>query len=151
MLLAVGLTALAASGSLADADPVDLWVIAHPGVPVDQLSKDELTLIFTLSKRQWADGTRIAPFNYEPETALRVNFDRAVLQMESSEVAHFWIDRRIRGGGVSPRTLRTPTLMARVVAAWAGAIGYVPAGIPLAHVKIVARISKGNVLPEHPK
>jgi hypothetical protein len=48
-----------------------------------------------------------------------------VLQMAPPSVSAYWIDRRIRGQGLPPRTVPTPQLMKAVVAKLPGAIGYI--------------------------
>lgn len=76
------------------------------------------------------NGVRIAPFNYAPGDPLRVSFDRMALQLTPDEVGRFWVDRRIRGQGLPPRTVPTQRVMRRLVGKLTGdvaAIGYVSA------------------------
>jgi hypothetical protein len=127
------------------ADDVTLLVIANHGVRAEQLSAVQLEAIFTMSQRAWPGGDAIIPFNYPPGSVLRESFDRAVLRMDRDEVARFWIDRRIRGAGDAPRKVPTVALLLRIVANLPGAIGYVPSGPLPADVKLVARVSDGNV------
>jgi hypothetical protein len=128
------------------AEDETLVVIVHPSVRTGDLSMDELVAIFTLSERTWPGGQTIVPFNYAPHASWRDSFDRMVLGMTADEAAHFWIDRRVRGGGDAPRKVTTVALMVRVVAALPGAIGYVPASAPITGVKVVARVSGGKIL-----
>lgn len=133
------------SSSRTIAEDVPLLVIANPSVSASELSADKLEAIFTLSERQWPGGDTIIAFNYPPGSALRESFDRVVLRMGPDDVARFWIDRRIRGLGDSPRKVPTAALLLRIVANLRGAIGYVPDGPLPADVKLVARISAGKV------
>jgi ABC-type phosphate transport system substrate-binding protein len=126
--------------------PAELLVIAHPGVPVEQLSRDELAAIFTLSHRRWGSGAPIVPFNADPKAPNRELFDRTVLGMSPDAAARFWVDFRVRGQGTAPRTVPTSTLMARVIARLPGSIGYVPATEPVSGVRVVARVVGGRVL-----
>ena len=138
------------SSHVTAADEVALLVIAHPSLPQNRLSADELVAIFTLTQRRWPDGRSAIPFNYPPGNDIRAQFDRAVLRMDQVEVARFWIDRRVRGGGDSPRTVPSVALMERVIAALPGSIGYIPASASPAKVKVVARIVSGKIMPGAP-
>jgi ABC-type phosphate transport system substrate-binding protein len=136
---------LASIASPSAAEDDTLLVIVNASASVSSLSADELAAIFGLSKRTWPSGASIAPFNYDSTNELRVRFDRAVLRMDPDEVAHYWIDRKIRGGGDAPRKVPNVAMMVRVVASLPNAIGYVPAGTSIAGTKVVARISKGKI------
>ena len=73
------------------------------------------------------DGVHLVPFNYAPSDPIRVEFDHVALGMNADQVGRYWIDRRIRGQGMPPRTAPSPTVLKAVVAKLAGAIGYIPA------------------------
>lgn len=70
-------------------------------------------------------GARMVPFNYAPDHALRRAFDQAVLGMSPDEVGRYWVDRRIRGQGMPPRTVPSAAVARAVVARLPGAIAYV--------------------------
>ena len=78
----------------------------------------------------------------------RTHFDRVVLGMTPDEVARFWIDRRIRGRGSPPTKAPKAATVLKVVAALAGAIGYVPQSQVGPGVKVVARVAQDKVIPE---
>lgn len=120
-------------------------VIAHPDAPVAAVDGAALEAIFTTRMRHWGGGQRIVPFNLPPGSRHRRGFDQATLGLGSEQVARFWIDRRIRGGGRPPRQLSSPALMVRVVGALPGAIGYVPESTPIGNLKVLARIVDGEV------
>lgn len=71
------------------------------------------------------NGQRIVPLNYAPKTSLRVLFDQEILDMNPQQVGLYWIDRRIRGQGMPPRTVSTQALVRGIVPRLPGAIGYV--------------------------
>lgn len=123
-----------------------LLVIVHPSVSEETWSKDSLGAIFTLSRRDWSNGRTIVPYNYEPGNALRTQFDRTVLGFNEQQSARFWIDFRIRGGGLPPRRVPSVALMVRVIAHLPGAIGYVPAGTVTEGTRVVARIANNQVM-----
>ncbi len=147
-LLALTLHGAFAPSTVTNQEP--LVVIVNPATSASQLSADRLEAIFTLSQREWSGGQTVIPFNYAPGVGIRETFDRVVLGMNSEEVARFWIDRRIRGMGDSPRKVPTIALMLRVVAKLPGAIGYVPESAATPDVKVVALIKDGKVLTPRP-
>jgi ABC-type phosphate transport system substrate-binding protein len=123
-----------------------LAVIVHPRVAVRTLSRDELDAIFTLRQREWPNGGRILAFNLAPGNPGREQFDRVVLGMLPDEIGRFWIDRRVRGAGMPPRTVASAAMLVRVVATLVSSIGYVPRSEVTAQVKVVALVDARSVL-----
>ncbi len=117
----------------------NLVVIAHESVSQGQFSQQDLAAIFTTRRRNFDDGSRIVPLNYEPRHEHRVYFDRAVLGMTPDEVARYWVDRRVRGGNSPPRHVPSAQLLRKLVEKLPGAIGYVPETMA-AGMKIVGRV-----------
>jgi len=78
-----------------------LAVVVNANVSVGHLSAAELEAIFTSSKRTWPDGSNIGAFSYAPDNDIRRIFDKVVLRMRAEEVAKYWIDQRVRGGGAA--------------------------------------------------
>jgi hypothetical protein len=138
---AVGLSPL-----VARAGSSELVVVVHPSVAKAFLDELELESIYLTSRRFWSGSQAIVPFNLAPRGEERVLFDRAVLRMEPDEVGRFWLDRRVRGGPPPPRQAPDPLTAVRLVARLEGAIGYAPVGVPLADVRVVARIREGKVV-----
>jgi hypothetical protein len=73
------------------------------------------------------NGRRLTPFNHAPESPLRRHFDLLALGMSTGEVGRYWIDRRIRGQGLPPRTVPSQAIARAVVARLPGAIAYITA------------------------
>ena len=96
--------------------------------------------------RSWPGGKAIAAFELPPNTEERVLFDRTVLKLDPDDVAHFWIDRRMRGGSPPPHQVPEAAILLRVVAKLENAIGYVPTPLADATVRIVARVRAGEVV-----
>lgn len=74
------------------------------------------------------NGKRLTPLNYVPGDPLRVSFDLVVLKLNPTQVGRFWIDRRIRGLSLPPRTVPSQRVMRKLIGMLAGqlnAIGYV--------------------------
>jgi len=72
-------------------------------------------------------GVRLVPLNYGPDDPVRVAFDRAALGFSPAASGRYWVDRRIRGQGLPPRTVPNQALLRAVVARLNGGIGYVTA------------------------
>jgi ABC-type phosphate transport system substrate-binding protein len=130
----------------AEPGPADLVVIVHAGNPV-RTSPAMLGKIFLRKELTWDNGERIIPLNGSPDSERRQRFDRAVLGMSPDEVARYWLDHRIRGGGTAPREVGDAVLTVKLIARLTGTIGYVPSDIQLSGVRVVARIRNDKVIP----
>jgi ABC-type phosphate transport system substrate-binding protein len=104
---------------------VELALVVAKDSPLKELSFADLRRVFTSEPITGPSGRRIVPFNHPPHTPDRVAFDRLVLGMSASDVAKFWLDRRIRGQSGAPRTVDSLAMLLKVVAKLPGAIGYV--------------------------
>ncbi len=60
------------------AEPV-IAIIAHPSVPVNHLSIDEVKHIYLLKKQQWIDETSIVVINRLSGSGIRHRFEQEVL------------------------------------------------------------------------
>ena len=135
-------------GSLSQAAPDEpLFVIVHAKSPVERVSSYELEALFTRAQTRWDDGSTVYPFSFPPGSEPREQFDRVVLRLSSDQVGRFWLDRRIRGLGLPPKQVPSPTMMVQIVANLPGSIGYVPALRTRTGVKVIARIVQGKVMP----
>jgi hypothetical protein len=129
----------------AKAATLGLAVIVHPSNTAT-LSADDIADVFRTVMRTWPGGKPIAAFELPPSTDERVFFDRAVLKMDPDDVAHFWIDRRIRGGAPPPHQVPDPVTLARVVARLETAVGYVPIELADSSVRTVAQVRSNGVV-----
>jgi ABC-type phosphate transport system substrate-binding protein len=105
-----------------------LAVIVSPDLSEKDISLALLKRAFKGDVTEFA-GVRLVPFNYAPNDPNRNVFDKSVLGFPPAQVGAYWVDRRIRGQGMAPRTVREPQVMKAVVAKLRGAIGYIPAAI----------------------
>ena len=96
--------------------------------PLEDISVALLERIFLGQPVEDSRGQRVVPFNHAPRTAVRVLFDRRVLEMTPEEVARYWVDQRIRGNTKPPRTVPRTDLLIKVVSQFPGAISYVAVG-----------------------
>jgi len=117
-----------------------LAVIVHPGVPAKELSAAELRSIYRRETMYWSDGQPIRALSLPPESGLRQQFDAAVLNLDPEGVAKYWVDQRVRGGVPPPRSVGNAVLLARVIPALTGSIGYVPESSVPKGVRVVAMV-----------
>lgn len=136
---------LLGSGVLAPAPRPVRAERAQPLVVIVSATKTKLSSISTVLLRRVftgyptddALGHRLIPLNWPLDTPERVQFDQVVLGMTRQEVALFWVDQRIRGVNRAPRTVPTPQLALRAVAALPGGITYVPRALANAAVRVL--------------
>lgn len=102
-----------------------LLVIVAASAQVKDVSTASLRRIFQGLPTEFENGKRFIPLNHATGTPGRVQFDRAVLGLEPTQIGAFWIDRRIRDESPPPRTIPSPELALRIVASLPGAITYV--------------------------
>jgi len=110
--------ALAAEGGLV--------LVVGKSSPIGNVSKAELNRIFSGDPVK-IDGEPVVPIALATNRPERQAFDQIVLGFNPDEASKYWIDRRIRGQGNPPKSAPSPEVMAKVVASFPAAMGYVPA------------------------
>jgi hypothetical protein len=140
----VGFAGVGAGGSsrLALATGDGLVLVVAKGNPIGNVSKAELNRIFSGDAIR-IDGEPVVPFALATSLAERHAFDQVVLGMSPDEVSKYWIDRRIRGQGNPPKSAPSAEVMAKVVASFPSAIGYLPAGALTPGLKAVSIDGRG--------
>jgi len=103
-------------------------------------SKSDLAAMFTTRKQSWGGGKRVVPFNFPAKHSSRVAFDKAILGMDSDDVARYWIDRRIRGGNAPPKQVSNAAMIVKLVEKLDGAVAYVPKSVAGGGVRIIKTI-----------
>jgi len=139
------LPAVLSGPSFAAGDP-PVVVIANKAMVTPPLGREELRTIFQTKRAIWSDGVPIRPFNLPDATAGRRLFDLAVLSLDPTRVARYWIDRQVRSGDRPPPTVPSSALMIRIIAKTVGSIGYIEGAAVHPGVKVVARIADGQVV-----
>ena len=119
-------TIVVIAGSAA-ADGKKLVVVVAKGSQVTNISRSDLKREFLAETVFGDDDTPLVPFNAAPGTPERIGFDRRVLGMSPDEVGRYWVDRKVRGEKGAPRSLPSLAHIAKVVAKFPHAIGYLPA------------------------
>jgi ABC-type phosphate transport system substrate-binding protein len=147
-LLAGGLLGLATAlwNPASRAGGEAIAVIVNIANPIASVSLGELRPIFQTTKTSWGNSAGEAmPVNLPEDSSIRQEFDQAVLGLNLDRVARYWQDRKIRGGARAPTRVSTTSVMLKLVASKAGAVGYVKISEVNASVKVVAQISDGTL------
>jgi ABC-type phosphate transport system substrate-binding protein len=132
------LTALAAGTAPAPARANDqpFLVVVHPGTPVTELSRTQLSRLFLKKSTQWNDGSAVRPV--EPlAPALRQAFARQVHDRTLADLAAYWNALIFSGRELPPLEKASDADLVAYVRATPGAIGYVTASADLTGVKVV--------------
>jgi hypothetical protein len=135
----LGAGALVTASLVTPAWAEELVVVVHPSNP-EMPTRAQLAAMFTTRRQSWNGGARVVPFNFPPKHQVRVDFDKAVLEMSPEEVARYWIDRRIRGGTPPPKSVSSAQLIVRLVSKLEGAVAYVPRSSVEGDVRIVTAL-----------
>lgn len=115
----------------------ELVLVVARSSAISNVSKAELNRIFSGDAVK-VDGEPVVPIALAPSRPERQAFDQAVLGMSPDEASKYWIDRRIRGQGNPPKSAPSPEVMAKVVASFPSAMGYLPASALTAALKPVS-------------
>ncbi|MDX2022819.1 MAG: hypothetical protein SF187_21480 [Deltaproteobacteria bacterium] len=113
-----------------------LAVIVGTGCKLDSVSKAELKRLF-LGETDNISGNVLVPFNMAASLPERSIFLKAVLGMTPDQESKYWIDRRIRGQGGSPKSAPNIDALLKVAAKFPKAITYVPATLTKPDVKVL--------------
>lgn len=93
---------------------------------------------------------RIVPLNRPARSRERIAFDRAVLELSPSEVGRYWVDREVRGQRGPPRAFARAGTIAKLVAKFPRAIGYMRADQMPKWVRAVAISGRAYTDPRYP-
>jgi hypothetical protein len=96
-----------------------------PRTSLHDISTAQLRSAFLGDATEYAAGKRLIPINQPLNSAQRVSFDRALLNLKPHEVGPFWVDRRIRDQSGPPKTAPSADLALRLVMSLVGAVSYV--------------------------
>jgi ABC-type phosphate transport system substrate-binding protein len=146
LTLTLAACALTSRGPSAAEQGDEIVVVVNKANPAKALTREALRPIFQTTKTQWPDGIKAEPVNQPDDCSARQGFDAAVLGLDPTRVARYWVDRKIRGGEHPPRKVASPAAILRVVASEQGGVGYVMVKEVNDSVKVVAKIRNGQVV-----
>lgn len=119
-------------------------IVVHPGVPVADLTLDQLRRIFMAEQQFWPDGSRItllvrAPEAYERDVVLNI-----IYRMSEDEFRKYWVGKMFRAEvPAGPKIVYSSEMAGELVTAVPGAIAFVPAGSVASTARVV-RIDGGR-------
>jgi ABC-type phosphate transport system substrate-binding protein len=123
----------------------DLVVIVHADRHV-RLTLHEVAQIYLKKRRFWERGERIVPVNRNSGCAAREGFTRRIFGEDAAQLVIYW-NRQYFRGVLPPATLASDEAVKRFVAREPLAIGYIPARLADASVKVVLRLEDEVVSP----
>lgn len=135
LLFALGLSVIT-TASQAD----DIAVIVNPGAGVEKLTYSETRQLFLGKLKTLPNQQTAAPFMHREENAVRVNFDRVVLERDPRQSRAYWAQMIFTGRGKPPRQMQDDTAIKQQVASNPNAIGYIDKKSVDASVKVVLLI-----------
>lgn len=100
-------------------------VIAHASLQRDQLSRQQLRAIFSLSKQHWNNRQTIAVFVLPADGKAHDQFSRQILAIFPYQLKKNWDRLAFSGMGVPPTEVSDDQSMIEHVSTRPGAIGYI--------------------------
>ena len=133
-------TVLLQAGPQPQPAPVPAFrVIVEASNPVEAVSRQTLSNMFTRRLRRWPDGSEIHPVDQTANTRIRERFSRAIHGKSVAYVVRYWHRLIFSGRGIPPLEVTNDAAVIEYVQADRGAVGYVRLDVPLpADVKELA-------------
>ncbi|MGH9591582.1 MAG: hypothetical protein ACRD5L_00715 [Bryobacteraceae bacterium] len=126
VLAAVSLLGLSLSQAAAPAS--DVAVVVHPGVPVTNLTFDDVRKIMLGDRQYWSPSLRITLIVRAPAARERDVLLKTVYQMTEAQFHQYWISKQFRDEAASgPTIVYSNEQAAERVAAIPGSISFVDA------------------------
>lgn len=119
------------------ADKVDIQVIVHSSVNVEQLDREFVAASFLKKVTRWENGATIFPVDLHSRSEIRAVFSNRVLQRSVAAVRNYWQQRIFSGRDVPPPEVDSEAAVVRYVKDHPGAIGYVSSDLALNGVRVV--------------
>jgi hypothetical protein len=122
MAIAIGLAALGTSRAAG----ADVAVVAHPSVPVNDLSFAEMRKVLLGDRQFWTSNLRVTLLLRAPVAPERDVILKTVYQMSEAQFRQYWIGKVFRAEVASgPRIVHSHEEAAQQAAATPGAVTFV--------------------------
>jgi ABC-type phosphate transport system substrate-binding protein len=126
------------AGAVAWADTSsDYVLIAHPGNPATEITREFVANAFLKRVTRWDDGEMIRPIDLPPDARPRRSFSSEILNRSVQAVRSYWQQRIFSGRDLPPLELATDEEVVRYVLGAPGALGYVSRGTKLEQAKVL--------------
>jgi len=120
-----------ASGVPRPAGAADFIVVVNAGNRQAELPAAEVSNMFLQKTHHWESGERVRAVDLPEAAPARQSFSKAIHGRSTAAVKAYWQRMIFTGIDVPPPEKPTPGDVLAYVKANPGAIGYVPAGMPL--------------------
>ncbi|MCS6861421.1 MAG: hypothetical protein NZT92_13985 [Abditibacteriales bacterium] len=131
----------------------DVAIVAHPDVPVDNLSLAELRKVFLGDRQFWNTKLRVTLLMRAPEARERNVVLKVIYQMTEAQFRQYWIGKVFRAeAAAGPKIFYSNEMAAELISKIPGAIGFVDAAqIPkgLKVIKVDGRLPGEKGYPLH--
>ena len=121
----------------APADDPAFVLVAHPGVPEDEVTEVTMRRIYLGKKTRWDGDLRITPVMRKGGD-LHEAFVKKVLNRTVASFETYWKQAVFTGRGIPPRSFETEEELVFYVSQTPGALGYVSEDAPRPGVKILS-------------
>lgn len=136
------------SAVLCAAAPVDVAVVVHPEVPVDNLKFSEVRRLLLGDRQFWSSDLRVTLLIRAPVAPERDVILKTVYKMSEAQYRQYWIAKVFRAEVTAgPRIVYSNEAAIEIVAAVPGAVAFVDASKVPAGLKVI-RID--GLLPGEP-
>src|ERR1700740_3122882 len=109
------------------ANAEDIVFVVNTQNPVSHLSISDIRNYYFKRKRQWPNDVSVRFIDRGAGSAIRDVFLKSYLKKTGSDVELFWIGQKLYTGDSAPLKESSDDMTLQFVAAFKGAIGYVPA------------------------
>lgn len=118
-------------------------VVANKDVPVDTITKSELTDIYTLEVSLWNNGRSVIVFDLKPKGEVKDTFYN-FLGKSTSRMKSIWMKKLLSSGDDPPPAVESESLMLEKIKKTGGAIGYISSAMVDEEVKTLVTIPESN-------
>jgi ABC-type phosphate transport system substrate-binding protein len=114
----------------------DYSVVVHPENTAE-LDSQAVKRIFLGKETAFSNGQVVTVITHAPESAIRVEFDEAMLQRRTAAVTAYWSKLVFTGRGTMPQVVESDQEMIELILENKNAIGFIETSSVTSDVKVV--------------
>lgn len=119
----------------------EMAIIVNPAAGVDSLSSDDIIRIFLGKSTSFPNEMSVTPIAHKEGTAIRNQFDSAILHKSASQVKAYWAQQVFTGRGSPPDEYASDEEIKKLVASNPSMIGYIESSAVDSTVKVVLKVN----------
>ena len=112
-------------------------VIGHPGIKIDNLTRQQVSDLFLGKIRKLPDGTQVVVFDHKDDEVIKGEFYRKVANMTLDQLKAYWAKVEFAGKIFPPLAYKGDQAVKRLVSHTIGGIGYIEEGSVDGTVKVL--------------